>query len=337
MAKDGSMSEQLTKEEQILCPSCAEFIKRDAIACRFCGKGLSHEHFRPCSACGEMIRKKAERCRFCRQSAKPGESPTHSSMPTNGLPEADEAWDPDGIEETIVAARAASASASAKESKAGRERLEAGHLLEKIANSLPKDDPARTYISEIAHIAPLCTAEEVDLARREARGGDDGAIARRELVQANLQLVVAEAKEHANQGFPFLDLIQHGNLGLIRAIEKYEYSSGHRFSTYASFWIRQAITAYMAEEELMKRPSNKVKGARELSVSMPIELLRKDISEVMLKARLSTREQDVLKLRYGLDDGRQRTAKELGELFALSCRRVGEIESTALRKIKRQL
>ena len=263
------------------------------------------------------------------------------------------------------------------------------------------DDPVRIYLREIGRIALLSADQEIDLARRIEIGGADGAIAKRKLVQANLRLVVSIAKKYVGRGMLFLDLIQEGNLGLIRAAEKFDHERGYKFSTYATWWIRQAITRAIADQARtiripvhMVETINKLKkiqrklaqdhgrkpteeeiaGAMEISLSKlreiikiaqdPIsletpvgteqdsrlgdfiedkdtetpatsvtqELLREDIIEIMRS--LSPRECNVLRLRFGLDDGRQRTLEEVGQLFGVTRERIRQIEAKALRKLR---
>jgi RNA polymerase primary sigma factor len=263
------------------------------------------------------------------------------------------------------------------------------------------DDPVRMYLREIGRIPLLNAEQEIDLARKIAEGGEGGARAKRKLVQANLRLVVSIAKKYVGRGMLFLDLIQEGNLGLIRAAEKFDHERGYKFSTYATWWIRQAITRAIAdqartiripvhmvetinklkkvtrklaqdfsrkptEEELAVAMSISVTKLREiikiaqepLSLETPIgkeedsrlgdfiedrdaeapahsvahELLREDLTEVL--SGLSPRERDVLRLRFGLDDGRQRTLEEVGQLFGVTRERIRQIEAKALRKLR---
>ena len=263
------------------------------------------------------------------------------------------------------------------------------------------DDPVRMYLREIGRIKLLTADEEIDLARKIVAGGNSGAIAKRKLVQANLRLVVSIAKKYVGRGMLFLDLIQEGNLGLIRAAEKFDHERGYKFSTYATWWIRQAITRAIADQartiripvhmvetinklkkvtrklaqELARKPSEEelsqemgisinklreiIKVAQEpLSLETPIgkeedsrlgdfiedkdadapvktvahELLREDLAEVL--GSLSPRERDVLRLRFGMDDGRQRTLEEVGQLFGVTRERIRQIEAKALRKLR---
>ncbi|MEB3206090.1 MAG: RNA polymerase sigma factor RpoD [Vampirovibrionales bacterium] len=263
------------------------------------------------------------------------------------------------------------------------------------------DDPVRMYLREIGRVPLLTANEEIELARQIAAGGHSGARAKQKLVQANLRLVVSIAKKYVGRGMLFLDLIQEGNLGLIRAAEKFDHERGYKFSTYATWWIRQAITRAIAdqartiripvhmvetinklkkvtrklaqdlsrkpnEEELAKAMGISVPKLREiikvaqepLSLETPIgkeedsrlgdfiedreaeapanavahELLREDLSDVL--ASLSPRERDVLRLRFGLDDGRQRTLEEVGQLFGVTRERIRQIEAKALRKLR---
>lgn len=263
------------------------------------------------------------------------------------------------------------------------------------------DDPVRMYLREIGRIKLLTADQEIDLARKIVAGGNTGAIAKRKLVQANLRLVVSIAKKYVGRGMLFLDLIQEGNLGLIRAAEKFDHERGYKFSTYATWWIRQAITRAIADQartiripvhmvetinklkkvtrklaqELSRKPTEEelatemnisisklreiIKVAQEpLSLETPIgkeedsrlgdfiedkdadapvktvaqELLREDLAEVL--SGLSPRERDVLRLRFGMDDGRQRTLEEVGQLFGVTRERIRQIEAKALRKLR---
>lgn len=274
-------------------------------------------------------------------------------------------------------------------------------FVEEVSKGLSSDDPVRMYLREIGRIPLLNADQEIELARAIEVGGSDGAIAKRKLVQANLRLVVSIAKKYVGRGMLFLDLIQEGNLGLIRAAEKFDYERGYKFSTYATWWIRQAITRAIAdqartiripvhmvetinklkkitrklaqdkgrkptEEEIAESMEITVSKLREIvkvaqepiSLETPIgkeedsklgdfiedkeaetpassvtqELLREDIIEVM--AGLSPRERDVLRLRFGLDDGRTRTLEEVGQLFGVTRERIRQIEAKALRKLR---
>ena len=274
--------------------------------------------------------------------------------------------------------------------------------LEQLDLSLPKgisiDDPVRMYLKEIGKIPLLKAHEEVELARRMVEGDE---IAKQRLVEANLRLVVSIAKRYVGRGMLFLDLIQEGNLGLIKAVEKFDYVKGFKFSTYATWWIRQAITRAIADqartiripvhmvetinklirvsrqllqelgrdprpEEIAEKMDMTEEKVREImkiaqdpvSLETPIgeeedshlgdfipdddapapaeaaayALLREQIAEVL--DSLNDREQKVLKLRFGLDDGKARTLEEVGKEFEVTRERIRQIEAKALRKLR---
>lgn len=274
--------------------------------------------------------------------------------------------------------------------------------LEELDLSLPKgisiDDPVRMYLKEIGKIPLLKPHEEVELARR-MNDGDE--LAKQRLVEANLRLVVSIAKRYVGRGMLFLDLIQEGNLGLIKAVEKFDYEKGFKFSTYATWWIRQAITRAIADqartiripvhmvetinklirvsrqllqelgrdpkpEEIAKEMEMSEEKVREImkiaqdpvSLETPIgeeedshlgdfipdddapapaeaaaySLLKEQIEDVL--GSLNEREQKVLKLRFGLEDGRARTLEEVGKEFDVTRERIRQIEAKALRKLR---
>ena len=274
--------------------------------------------------------------------------------------------------------------------------------IEEIDLSLPKgisiDDPVRMYLKEIGKIPLLKPHEEVELARRMHEGDE---LAKQRLVEANLRLVVSIAKRYVGRGMLFLDLIQEGNLGLIKAVEKFDYVQGFKFSTYATWWIRQAITRAIADqartiripvhmvetinklirvsrqllqelgrdpkpEEIAKEMDMTEDKVREImkiaqdpvSLETPIgeeedshlgdfipdddapapaeaaaySLLKEQIEDVL--GSLNEREQKVLKLRFGLEDGRARTLEEVGKEFDVTRERIRQIEAKALRKLR---
>ena len=274
--------------------------------------------------------------------------------------------------------------------------------LEKIDLSVPEgistEDPVRMYLKEIGKVPLLTSDEEVELARRMADGDEE---AKKRLTEANLRLVVSIAKRYVGRGMQFLDLIQEGNLGLIKAVEKFDCEKGFKFSTYATWWIRQAITRALADqartiripvhmvetinkvsrtsrqllqelgrepqpEEIakeMKMPVERVREIMKISqepvsletpigeeedshlgyviqddhVMVPVDaatqtLLREQIDEAM--DTLTDREQKVLRLRFGLDDGRARTLEEVGKDFDVTRERIRQIEAKALRKLR---
>ena len=267
-----------------------------------------------------------------------------------------------------------------------------------VPEGVALDDPVRMYLKEIGRVPLLTAKEEVDLARRMEAGDES---ARHRLEEANLRLVVSIAKRYVGRGMMFLDLIQEGNLGLLKAVEKFDYSKGYKFSTYATWWIRQAITRAIADqartiripvhmvetinkyirvsrqllqelgrdptpEEIAHRMGLSVARVREImkisqepvSLETPIGeeedthlsdfiedeaapdpadaasmlLLKEQISEVL--TTLAPREAEVLRLRFGLVDGRSRTLEEVGQNFGVTRERIRQIEAKALRKLR---
>ena len=267
-----------------------------------------------------------------------------------------------------------------------------------VPEGVALDDPVRMYLKEIGRVPLLTAEEEVDLARRMEAGDET---ARHRLEEANLRLVVSIAKRYVGHGMMFLDLIQEGNLGLLKAVEKFDYSKGYKFSTYATWWIRQAITRAIADqartiripvhmvetinkyirvsrqllqelgrdptpEEIAHRMGLSVARVREImkisqepvSLETPIGeeedthlsdfiedeaapdpadaasmlLLKEQISEVL--TTLAPREAEVLRLRFGLVDGRSRTLEEVGQNFGVTRERIRQIEAKALRKLR---
>lgn len=260
------------------------------------------------------------------------------------------------------------------------------------------DDHVKMYLKEIGKVDLLSAEEETELARRMAQGDEN---AKKRLAEANLRLVVSIAKRYVGRGMMFLDLIQEGNLGLIKAVDKFDYTKGYKFSTYATWWIRQAITRAIADqartiripvhmvetinklvrvsrqlvqelgreptpEELAKELNMSIEKVREISkISQEPVSLETPIGEeedshlgdfipdddapapseaasfVLLKEQLvevlktlTPREAKVLKLRFGLDDGRQRTLEEVGKEFNVTRERIRQIEAKALRKLR---
>ncbi|ACV63788.1 RNA polymerase, sigma 70 subunit, RpoD subfamily [Desulfofarcimen acetoxidans DSM 771] len=260
------------------------------------------------------------------------------------------------------------------------------------------DDPVRMYLKEIGRVPLLSSEEEVELAKRMEMGEEE---AKRRLAEANLRLVVSIAKRYVGRGMLFLDLIQEGNMGLIKAVEKFDYRKGYKFSTYATWWIRQAITRAIADqartiripvhmvetinklirvsrqllqelgrepmpEEIAKEMNITEDKVREImkiaqepvSLETPIgeeedshlgdfiedhdarapaeeasfTLLREQLDDVL--KTLTDREQKVLRLRFGLDDGRARTLEEVGQKFGVTRERIRQIEAKTLRKLR---
>ncbi|WP_297437603.1 RNA polymerase sigma factor RpoD [uncultured Clostridium sp.] len=267
-----------------------------------------------------------------------------------------------------------------------------------VPDGISIDDPVRMYLKEIGKVPLLSSAEEVDLAKKIEEGN---VFARKKLAEANLRLVVSIAKRYVGRGMLFLDLIQEGNLGLIKAVEKFDYRKGYKFSTYATWWIRQAITRAIADqartiripvhmvetinklirvqrqllqelgrdplpEELSKQMDMPVDKVREIlkiaqepvSLETPIgeeedshlgdfipdddalapaeaaafTLLKEQLINVL--DTLTPREEKVLRLRFGLDDGRARTLEEVGKEFNVTRERIRQIEAKALRKLR---
>ena len=278
------------------------------------------------------------------------------------------------------------------------EEIDVEHLYLSVPEGVSLEDPVRMYLKEIGKIPLLSMEEEIELAKSMELGSED---ARKRLAESNLRLVVSIAKRYVGRGMQFLDLIQEGNLGLIKAVEKFDYTKGYKFSTYATWWIRQAITRAIADQartiripvhmvetinrlvrtsrqllqELGREPTTEEIAARAdlpvervseimkmaqepVSLETPIgeeedshlgdfiqddnvmvpqdaaafTLLHEQLMEVLLT--LTEREQKVLKLRFGLDDGRPRTLEEVGRQFNVTRERIRQIEAKALRKLR---
>ena len=274
--------------------------------------------------------------------------------------------------------------------------------MEKIDLSVPDgisiEDPVRMYLKEIGKVPLLSADEEVELAKRMAEGDED---AKKRLAEANLRLVVSIAKRYVGRGMLFLDLIQEGNLGLIKAVEKFDYHKGFKFSTYATWWIRQAITRAIADQartiripvHMVETINKLIRVSRQLlqelgreptpeeiaaELDMPVERVREILkisqepvsletpigeeedshlgdfiqddnvpvpaeaaAQTLLKEQLdevldtlTEREQKVLRLRFGMDDGRARTLEEVGKEFDVTRERIRQIEAKARRKLR---
>lgn len=267
-----------------------------------------------------------------------------------------------------------------------------------VLEGVSTEDPVRMYLKEIGNVPLLSTEEEIELAKRVEEGDE---AAKKKLTEANLRLVVSIAKKYVGRGMPFLDLIQEGNMGLMKAVDKFDYSKGYKFSTYATWWIRQAITRAIADQartiripvhmvetinklirvsrqllqelgreptpeeiaEEMNMPVDRVREILKISqepvsletpigeeedshlgdfiqddnVPVPADaaaftLLKEQLVEVL--STLTDREQKVLRLRFGLDDGRARTLEEVGKEFNVTRERIRQIEAKALRKLR---
>ena len=232
--------------------------------------------------------------------------------------------------------------------------------LDKIDLSVPEgvsiEDPVRMYLKEIGKVPLLSAEEEIELAKKMEQGDEN---AKKRLAEANLRLVVSIAKRYVGRGMLFLDLIQEGNLGLIKAVEKFDYRKGYKFSTYATWWIRQAITRAIADQartiripvHMVETINKLIRVSRQLlqelgreptpeeiaeEMDMPVDRVREilKISQVEVLGTLTEREQKVLRLRFGLDDGRARTLEEVGKEFNVTRERIRQIEAKALRKLR---
>jgi RNA polymerase primary sigma factor len=307
------------------------------------------------------------------------------------------------LSESVTLAKAGAAGGDGEaepeaEAVAGREEPEEADEPTAVPEGIAMDDPVRMYLKEIGRVPLLTAEEEVELAKGIEAGDDE---AKRRLTEANLRLVVSIAKRYVGRGMLFLDLIQEGNLGLLKAVEKFDYRKGYKFSTYATWWIRQAITRAIADQartiripvhmvetinklirisrQLLQRLGREpsadeiakemgitedrvreiMKIAQEpVSLETPIgeeedshlgdfiedhdapapaeaasfSLLKEQLEEVL--RTLSDREERVLRLRFGLDDGRQRTLEEVGYVFGVTRERIRQIEAKALRKLR---
>lgn len=267
-----------------------------------------------------------------------------------------------------------------------------------VPDGISIEDPVRMYLKEIGKVPLLNAEEEIELAKKMEMGDQD---AKKRLAEANLRLVVSIAKRYVGRGMLFLDLIQEGNLGLIKAVEKFDYRKGYKFSTYATWWIRQAITRAIADQartiripvHMVETINKLIRVSRQLlqelgreptpeeiagQMNMPVErvreilkisqepvsletpigeeedshlgdfiqddnvpvpadaaaftLLKEQLMEVL--GTLTEREQKVLRLRFGLDDGRARTLEEVGKEFNVTRERIRQIEAKALRKLR---
>ncbi|MCH5254693.1 MAG: RNA polymerase sigma factor RpoD [Lachnospiraceae bacterium] len=267
-----------------------------------------------------------------------------------------------------------------------------------VPDGVSIEDPVRMYLKEIGKVPLLSAEEEIELAKKMEMGDEE---AKKRLAEANLRLVVSIAKRYVGRGMLFLDLIQEGNLGLIKAVEKFDYRKGYKFSTYATWWIRQAITRAIADQartiripvHMVETINKLIRVSRQLlqelgreptpeeiaeEMNMPVErvreilkisqepvsletpigeeedshlgdfiqddnvpvpadaaaftLLKEQLVEVL--GTLTEREQKVLRLRFGLDDGRARTLEEVGKEFSVTRERIRQIEAKALRKLR---
>ena len=278
---------------------------------------------------------------------------------------------------------------------------EAKEEIEEIVTNVRIDDPVRMYLKEIGRFPLLTFDEETKLAEAIVEGGEGGEMAKQMLAEANLRLVVSIAKRYSGRGMQFLDLIQEGNMGLMKAVDKFDHTKGFKFSTYATWWIRQAITRAIADQartiripvhmvetinkliriqrqllqDLGRDPSPEEIGAemdikaervREIlkiaqepvsletpigeeddshlgdfieddAIESPVDytnrvMLREQLDEVM--DTLTDREENVLRMRFGLDDGRMHTLEDVGKQFKVTRERIRQIEAKALKKLR---
>ncbi len=222
--------------------------------------------------------------------------------------------------------------------------------LDQLDLSVPEgigvEDPVRMYLKEIGKIPLLTTDQEIELAKRMELGDQ---LAKKRLAEANLRLVVSIAKKYVGRGMQFLDLIQEGNLGLIKAVEKFDYRKGYKFSTYATWWIRQAITRAIADQartiripvHMVETINRLIRTSRQLVQELGREPTAEEATFTLLHEQLmealdtlTEREQQVLRLRFGLDDGKPRTLEEVGKQFHVTRERIRQIEAKALRKLR---
>ena len=307
----------------------------------------------------------------------------------------------DAVFETLEAEGISVVSVSDDEAGAAAAEAVEPELDLSVPEGISIDDPVRMYLKEIGKVPLLTADEEIDIAKKMLEGGPDAEVAKKKLAEANLRLVVSIAKRYVGRGMLFLDLIQEGNLGLIKAVEKFDYTKGFKFSTYATWWIRQAITRAIADqartiripvhmvetinklirvsrqllqekgrepqpEEIAAAMGISVEKVREIvkiaqepvSLETPIgeeedshlgdfiqdddapppaeaasfTLMKEQLMEVL--GTLTLREKKVLSLRFGLEDGRQRTLEEVGQEFNVTRERIRQIEAKALRKLR---
>ena len=307
----------------------------------------------------------------------------------------------DAVFETLEAEGISVVSVSDDEAGAAAAEAVEPELDLSVPEGISIDDPVRMYLKEIGKVPLLTADEEIDIAKKMLEGGPEAEAAKKKLAEANLRLVVSIAKRYVGRGMLFLDLIQEGNLGLIKAVEKFDYTKGFKFSTYATWWIRQAITRAIADqartiripvhmvetinklirvsrqllqekgrepqpEEIAAAMGISVEKVREIvkiaqepvSLETPIgeeedshlgdfiqdddapppaeaasfTLMKEQLMEVL--GTLTLREKKVLSLRFGLEDGRQRTLEEVGTEFNVTRERIRQIEAKALRKLR---
>ena len=307
----------------------------------------------------------------------------------------------DAVFETLEAEGVSIVSSSEDEAIAAAQETVEPELDLSVPEGISIDDPVRMYLKEIGKVPLLTADEEIEIAKKMLEGGPDAEAAKKKLAEANLRLVVSIAKRYVGRGMLFLDLIQEGNLGLIKAVEKFDYTKGFKFSTYATWWIRQAITRAIADQartiripvHMVETINKLIRVSRQLlqekgrepqpeeiaeAMGISVEKVREIIkiaqepvsretpsgeeedshlgdfiqdddapppaeaaSFTLMKEQLMSvldtltpREKKVLSLRFGLEDGRQRTLEEVGQQFNVTRERIRQIEAKALRKLR---
>ena len=387
-------SDNAKKDNLIVCKKCGEKVEKNKEVCPECGAKLNNRKN------NQEFQEKQEAVAKIIEKAKANGTITYKEIMEN-LPEK---FDVEQLEQVYDAFEAMGVDVLQDSDEPDLKDLEEieESKIDTIDLSVPEgisvDDPVRMYLKEIGKIPLLTAEEEIKYAQEMVEGSE---YAKQKLSESNLRLVVSIAKKYVGRGMLFLDLIQEGNLGLIKAVEKFDYTKGYKFSTYATWWIRQAITRAIADQartiripvhmvetinklirvsrqllqQLGREPSpEEIAQEMEIPVEKVIEiqkiaqdpvsletpigeeedshlgdfipdddspapsesaayvLLREQLEEVM--NTLTPREEKVLKLRFGLEDGKARTLEEVGKEFQVTRERIRQIEAKALRKLR---